>query len=412
MNMVKAHYQGVMVPYEQHIGRRLDEVEEQIPLNQTENSRVEPVDNDTTIQFNSTYVEVLDKAYNWRGGVNFFAVGLIPLGVFIIGLCLWVMLTFDFSILNLVAGSGLTIGLCGLLFVLYKYLLKFDLFGYTYYPIRFNRKTRKVYVFKTKNDVREYAWDDLKIAVMKIHSGYKGDFDIRFNVVDEHGVIQDAFCLHSLISTRLEKSEVDGKYYFHNFDVEGVHLISNWEYIRHYMEEDISTSHKIVRGLIPLDKKRESVWQMMKASWFFSPKTYTYTEHGTAQGKSYKIDHKLTYRDNKFGDLVRGLGFFFILISFIGRLFVMNIAKRPIWPQWVNDACVVEANDPYNYERHPNNGHPKAIPTFAGYMMTALTVVLCYASVYIFLWVFDTVAHMKGSSMPRFSDYLAFWQWF
>ncbi|MEE9901931.1 MAG: hypothetical protein PBU42_04820 [Acinetobacter haemolyticus] len=308
MNMVKAHYQGVMVPYEQHIGRRLNEIEEQIPLDQTENSRVEPVDNDTTIQFNSTYVEVLDKAYNWRGGVNFFAVGLIVFAVLAIpfmgaaALVVSGILSFGFLILILI--------LIGLLFVLYKYLLKFDLFGYTHYPIRFNRKTRKVYVFKNKNDVREYAWDDLKIAVMKIHSGYKGDFDIRFNVVDEHGVIQDAFCLHSLISTRLEKSEVDGKYYFHNFDVEGVHLISNWEYIRHYMEEDISTSHKIVRGLIPLDKKRESVWQMMKASWFFSPKTYTYTEHGTAQGKSYKIDHKLTYRDNKFGDLVRGLGFF------------------------------------------------------------------------------------------------------
>lgn len=409
--MVKAHYQGVMVPYEEHIGRRLDEIEEQIPLNQTENSRVEPVDNDTTIQFNSTYVEVLDKAYNWRGGVNFFAVGLIPLGVFLIGLGLAIISKAGWQFLSIVI-FFLILCICGLLFVLYKYLLKFDLFGYTYYPIRFNRKTRKVYVFKTKNDVREYAWDDLKIAVMKIHSGYKGDFDIRFNVVDEHGVIQDAFCLHGLMSTRLEKSEVDGKYYFPNFEAEGVHLISNWEYIRHYMEEDISTSHKIVRGLIPLDKKRESVWQMMKASWFLAPKRYSYIEYETVQGKSYKIDYQETYSDNYLATLVRGLGFFAVLMSFIGRLFVMNIAKRPIWPQWVNDACVVEANDPYNYERHPNNGHPKAIPTFAGYMITVLTVVLCYVSLYLLLWVFDTVAHMKGSSMPRFSDYLAFWQWF
>ncbi|WP_330942385.1 DUF6708 domain-containing protein, partial [Xanthomonas oryzae] len=33
-------------------------------------------------------------------------------------------------------------------FLLYSLLLKHEFFRYVYYPIRFNRKTRKIYVFR------------------------------------------------------------------------------------------------------------------------------------------------------------------------------------------------------------------------------------------------------------------------
>lgn len=411
--MIQANYQGVIIPYRDHVGKHIHEIEEQIPLDQYEDTLVEPVDNDTTIQFNSTYVEVLDKAYNWRGEVNFFAVGLLGLGFFMMGL----MVAIALSVLDIISVFAiiLALGFCGLLFILYKNLLKKDLFGYTYYPIRFNRRNRKIYVFKTKDDIREYSWDELKIAVTKVHTGdiRKKEYDIRFNQVDKNGVIIDAFCMHCLLQTSMEKYEKDGKYYFNNFEIEGVNLISNWEYIRHYMQEDIAKSHKVVRGLIPLDKKRESLWQMIKVSWFFSPKIYDYTEYENPQGISYKIDYQKTYNNSWLVTLFRGLCFFLVLMSFIGRLFVMHIAKRPVWPAWVEEACQVDKNDPYNYEKHPNGGHPKAQPSLWGRIVIVLTIGLCYASVYILLWLFDTIASMKGNDLPtRFSDYLAFWQWF
>ncbi|KXZ69165.1 DUF6708 domain-containing protein [Acinetobacter venetianus] len=411
--MLRVSYQGVMVPYNNYVGKKFDEIEEKIELDQKQNTGVEPVDADITIQFNSTYLEILDKAYNLRGGVNFFSIGLSIFCMFGISLMIAVIQIDGFELIDI---FGLLLISCfsALLLFLYKKILKNDLFGYTHYPIRFNRKNRKVYVFKTKDDIRVFDWDHLKVAFTRIDTGSsrKRDYDIRLSQLSEDGTIEDAFSLsYTNFAETIEYTEADG--YQFSFGGEAAQFASNWEYIRCYMEEDIEESYKAVRKLIPLDKKRESLLQSMKMAWYFSPKDYSFKEIETPQGTRYFLDIQKTYSDAFLSNLFKGLFFFIVVICFIGRPFVMHIAKRPKWSKQVEDACVVDADDPYNYEKHPNQGHPKAKETALGIIVKTITFFLCYFSIYGFLWIFDKVAEVKGNDLPiRFSDYLAFWNWF
>ncbi|MCU4576395.1 hypothetical protein KTJ34_03070 [Acinetobacter courvalinii] len=411
--MIQANYQGVIIPYRNYIGKKFNEIEEKIELDQKQSTGVEPVDADITIQFNSTYLEVLDKAYNWRGGVNFFSIGLSILFILMIVLMFFVIALDGFELID-IFGLILIAAFSGLLFFIYKILLKKDLFGYTHYPIRFNRKNRKVYVFKTKEDIRVFDWDYLKVAFTRIDTGNrrKPEYDIRFSKIAEDGTIEDAFCLPFVkFAHTIEYTEEDG--YQFSLDAEELWFASNWEYIRCYMEEGVEESYKAVRKLIPLDKKRESLLQSMKMAWYFTAKVYSFKETKTAQGTRYIVDVQKTYNETVLALLVNGIGFFIILIFFIGRPFVMHIAKRPKWSKQVEDACVVDTNDPYNYEKHPNHGHPKAKETALGIIVKTITFFLCYFSIYGFLWIFDKVAEVKGNDLPiRFSDYLAFWNWF
>ncbi|USA54874.1 hypothetical protein NDN13_06745 [Acinetobacter sp. C32I] len=275
-------------------------------------------------------------------------------------------------------------------------------------------KIEKFMFFKTKDDIRVFDWDYLKVAFTRIDTGSsrKRDYDIRLSQLSKDGTIEDAFSLSYINSAEtIEYTEEDG--YQFSFDVEAAQFASNWEYIRCYMEEGIEESYKVVRKLIPLDKKRESLLQSVKKAWYFSPKDYSFKEVETLQGAGYVVDIQKTYSDAFLSNLFKGLFFFIVMICFIGRPFVMHIAKRPKWTKQIEDACVVDTNDPYNYEKHPNQGHPKAKETALGIIVKTITFFLCYFSIYGFLWIFDKVAEVKGNDLPiRFSDYLAFWNWF
>ncbi|WEI17628.1 hypothetical protein PY247_14545 [Acinetobacter proteolyticus] len=260
--MIQAHYQGVIIPYRNYIGKKYDEIKEKIELDQKQNTGVEPVDADITIQFNSTYLEVLDKAYNWRGVINFFSIGLSILFILMIILMFFVIALDGFELID-VFGLILIAAFSGLLFFIYKTILKKDLFGYTHYPIRFNRKNRKVYVFKTKDDIRVFDWDHLNVAFTRIDTGSsrKRDYDIRLSQLSKDGTIEDAFSLSYINSAEtIEYTEEDG--YQFSFDVEAAQFASNWEYIRCYMEEGIEESYKAVRKLIPLDKKEKASYKV------------------------------------------------------------------------------------------------------------------------------------------------------
>ncbi|MEJ2715429.1 MAG: hypothetical protein P8014_20000 [Acidihalobacter sp.] len=70
----------------------------------------------------------------------------------------------------MIIGSSIVAVFCAasiLLFVIM--LLSKDFFTHTYYPIRFNRKTRQVYVFRDKRDggILTVPWDDVFFHIGK-----------------------------------------------------------------------------------------------------------------------------------------------------------------------------------------------------------------------------------------------------
>ncbi|USA54875.1 hypothetical protein NDN13_06750 [Acinetobacter sp. C32I] len=118
--MIQANYQGVIIPYRNYIGKKFNEIEEKIELNQKQNTGVEPVDTDITIQFNSTYLEVLDKAYSWRGVINFFSIGLCIFALFMINLMILIILKVGFDWLAIAAFLLMSLFLLGIFFI-YKF---------------------------------------------------------------------------------------------------------------------------------------------------------------------------------------------------------------------------------------------------------------------------------------------------
>lgn len=174
-------------------------------------------------KFNGTFAEFVDRTFKIKG----MAATLVLSSFSIILLILFVYLCFFIigldddiagSIVGLVVIAIPAVG--GPLFFWFAFLKK-DLFQYTYYPVRFNRKTRKVYIFRHNGPGGALAlpWGDPNVY---FHIGQgtqnKGLFDLRCHVLDRNRQVQQTFTV--------------GHFWDHENRIR-----EEWELIRRYMED-------------------------------------------------------------------------------------------------------------------------------------------------------------------------------
>ncbi|WP_330986804.1 DUF6708 domain-containing protein, partial [Xanthomonas translucens] len=105
------------------------------------------------ININSSYIDWVDRRFLYRGMLNTSFVSIGAIGF--IGIALFLCFEYFFGDFTEGAKWGLKFLvpfalLCGA--VLYWALPRYEFFKFIYYPIRFNRKTRKVYVFREERD--------------------------------------------------------------------------------------------------------------------------------------------------------------------------------------------------------------------------------------------------------------------
>lgn len=395
---------GIFEPYTQ-IGKNIDEIEDRIHLPQQEQTNVEPLALNSTIWFNSTYMELVDKIYHERGTVTFFGLMIcIPVIIFVIAIyiiCLKKIPAETFDIIDLLFILFTTISCMGLIYFVYLFLLKQDTFSYTHYPIRFNRKNKMVYSFRPDGTVGKYRWDDLYVALMvskqDIRQPHKSTYDVRFNVLDTHRVITDAFALP----------------YCHEVQYDPDQLVYRglWEYVRRYMEERMIDSYNTVDQLLPLRHQRETFWQSIKLGWEI-------LGHGTSttlkKNKQTGVYEENIEEQNKSGVislLIHGLFFNLIMTAMLGRYAIAKLAKRPVWPKWVEEECQVDADDPYDLDRYPKPKAARPPFTFTRAFVYGITAVLAYLNIYATLWCFDLIAMAKDADISL-HGLLEFWQWF
>src|SRR5690606_20426299 len=182
---------------------------------------------------------------------------------------------------------------------------------YTHYPIRLNRKTRNVYVFRADGSVLTVPWDKLFFTLDFEQTVSGRMWENRAHVLESDGkTVRETFTL-GVWSTGsaggLRK------------------LRSHWEFYRRYMDEGPKAVAKHVKHCMPVDSKRESIR-------FGFERIFVESAAG--------LENPLTV---VLWLLMLPLN----LLSVLGRWIAMQTSKIPKWPVDVEAANVVDPGDPY-----------------------------------------------------------------
>ncbi|MEJ2633251.1 MAG: hypothetical protein P8014_19970 [Acidihalobacter sp.] len=275
------------------INRPLQQVEKDAALPRQQQETTKPDDHATLVSFNSTYAEFVGRRFLLRGGAStvFFSLATLVL------ICL-PFLSFTpssgkeseiigFSIFTIFSAAWI------LLFVI-KILSK-DFFTHTYYPIRFNRKTRQVYVFRDKRDggILTVPWDDVFFHIGR---------GLRDPVYDLRG--------HLLEGDTVKDTFVTGLYYADSDTVKEL-----WEFVRCYMDEDINDLGKV------------ELWTSPSTSFY-----NCWLLAGINIGIKRNFQIKLLFP--------------LLVLLTSTRWLVMKTSKPPVWPAEIEAACRIHQDDP------------------------------------------------------------------
>ncbi|WP_232427912.1 DUF6708 domain-containing protein [Burkholderia ubonensis] len=282
-------------------------------LEQSQRYFVEPSTLGSVIEFNESYMDVVDWAYQKVGPVEiiWMFLGLFPLWLF--GALGWSMFVTNpprsdeydqiaYTILTMII-----VGVSGIGgFIWFGRILYNTFTGCTHYPVRLDRKNQMVHVFRHNGEdgVSSYRWRD-----------------ITFGMIGG-GALQRSF-VKGVMAGYVRRP--DGSYDYFRLGVmwpteEGMR--GQWEYFRRYMEEgpDSLPEPEI---LLPIENKRESFRMGAQLCWFMA---------GPMLGPAIFLA-PLTVP----GSLL--------------RWFIMHVTRRlPRWPQHIVDLCPISADDKYAHK--------------------------------------------------------------
>ncbi|MDN7932759.1 hypothetical protein QZM52_15830 [Burkholderia metallica] len=262
---------------------------------------------------NSTYLEIVDGFHSNRGmmaSIGAFVMLIFSWAILII----WKSLVFSFYLNDKWGGEGISeilmvfVGLSVILIFLIAGIFIFirsigEWCRYTHYPIRLNRRTRIVYVFRGDGSVLKASWDDVYFA-LRVNSKAAGirTLGICGLVLKDPETVEEMFVFGYASSSK-------------------ENCLRHWEFIRRYMEEGPRAVLN-APGLdlyLPIADKRETLYQ----------------------GWIQLVSH------DAWNPVFKWVMFPFHVLFFIGRLVHRATSKIPKWPADVEAECRIEPGDPY-----------------------------------------------------------------
>jgi len=292
------------------INRPLSDEERAESLDTNRSEELDPFDWLSTIKLNSAYMELVDRWYPWKGFSSWL--GIIFFAPLLFSIVTVVLLMFEKNELSVWFAGSFIVFLFSLCACLFAWVISMDAFRMTHYPVRLNRKGRKVYAYRPDGSVIRADWDSLFLCRVKnkLTIG-QVSFDIRAHVLDESGeVVKETFTLGCPCLGGANDA------------------LQFWEYVRIYME-DPDGLEKVQDGvgmLLPIDGRRE--------------------------GFSFGVVRVFASTANH--PFVQLLASPIAALTILGRWFAMYTCKVPRWPDEIEAACPVDPDDPYQKDWRDN----------------------------------------------------------
>ena len=313
-----------LTPGYQAVGQKLDDVKgihKRVPLEKDTTYDVPLQPQQTVVQFNSTYLETTGRNERRRGDAVGWGLALGALALFITSQSkfLFVNLINDFNILILILIIYSAV-IMTMFYGLLVNVLSTELFTTWHYPIRFNRKTRKVYVRQYNRKVEVYNWDDLTFFIAYISE----DRDIRAVTFDKDGET-----VTGMFALAFQNNVIDQS------------LISYFEFIRRYMEGDdqqLKEVKEAIRYIYPIHKKRETPLMSFKRLilnvLYYSHENIEYPER--------------TFRFYPVILVILPL----LALRYAGRVISMLTSYRHCFSPDIQAECQIDPSDPYDLNKH------------------------------------------------------------
>ena len=288
---------------------------------------IEPVYDFKSICMNSTYLEIVDRSFDVYGKTFAQLVFLytLPFG----GMCFLIYVFFDI-IYTMKLNAVVIFVLCFIVFYCFivlsmlvlqlKAIYKKEYKSYTYRPIRFNFKNKKVYAFDDEGNVFVDNWDNMVFVCEDMPTYFSDEkTEIQGFMLDDNQKIKHTirFCL-------------------------GYHKMSSlkqWEFIRLYMQNG-PKQFVVDYDLFYQNKFEIEPYHLMYCIDIDKKKETPYLSREVIFLSNYSL----------YALVTRPLFF----VVYLGRRLMMKFAKIPYWPKWVNEECKIDEDDLYNITARNN----------------------------------------------------------
>lgn len=268
-----------------------------------------PMDFLSVIKLNNSYIELVDRWYPVKGFAVWLGGAALLMALAMEAAIGW---AFFFAPADATERWALLLILTPMMAALAAvgvFGIRIEAFRWTHYPIRLNRKTRQVYVFRQDGTVLTVPWDELFITLGTARAPLTDTtYDLRAHVLDADGkTVRESFTLG--YPSLLGNAESIDKF---------------WAFLQPYMEapDGVERTHchlKEVGFLAPLDSRKEG-WRWSIARSFMLAAHWPWLQF---------------------------LGSPFLGLNAVGRMFAMATSKQPVWPAEIEAANMIEADDPY-----------------------------------------------------------------
>jgi hypothetical protein len=281
---------------------------------------IKPFSHRNIIRMNSTYLELLDSWDDVRGmPTALFLPAFFVLLFGVISIIFAVFLSLVDQEYGISIGFLVLLGFfCFLTHIFYIMGGRTDLFGKTHYPIRLNRKYRKIYAYSPfRQKIIELNWDDLRFSEMGFHKGFERE--IRASVVDENEIVQEEIVLFRYRSYIEDSTE------------------NKLSFLKLYMDtDDLQIVDDEISEYFDIYNRKETVKETVKETLQRLYLTFNFNEWETNQRNNKK----------ELGELFFDMLFAFPLF-FLRRLGLL-FSEVPVWPEQIEKDCIVDSNDPFD----------------------------------------------------------------